>query len=815
MKIYIRSLVAAAAIIGAAPVCAVHAEGTEVVAPGETETPEIEWIEVSLESAGSLGVEVLYKVDKLEDVVNLRVSGPMNDQDWATLKNMSPERLDLSNASATAIPQSAFYNKSRLKSFLFPQGVASIGESAFYRTGLEEVEIPATVQSVSKRCFYECQSLQKVVWNSPALISAYCFYNCNKLTSVEIAEGVTIIGDQAFDSCDILSEIIIPSTLTKIGSSAFYNCNMLAEISFPQGLQTVGTTAFYNTALTKVILPDSLITLDGSAFNRISALTEVVLSSNIFDYSSYEFYDCPNIKKVTCRAATPPSIGGNVPFSAGIRSGCTLVVPDFAIVDYKLHDYWHNFGTIVGGVQNDSWTINSNLSLTNDRRIDGTPSIKLTKTGRMTVGGSAPMPMDDFSIESDLRNSNSYLGYAQLINNSPAMMAQSGSISLYTYSGRWYFITMPCDVKLSNVNHSAGGNFVFRYYDGEARGASASTGGSWKDVAADGTLEAGKAYIYQTDKEGNIVMTLEQTGLSGLLSNAHRETSVNAWASESASHAGWNLIGNPWLAYYDLYYTGLMCPVTLWNENNNNYTAYSMIDDNVVLKPMQAFFMQQADTDGVITFDVKGRQFTSEVSRPAAVRAKGMVTSGRSVFNIVIAGAESDEADRMRVVLNNDAAEEYEPARDAAKFFSDGSMVAELFSVDAEGTYLAINERPANGEQIAVGAYLPAAGKYTIKATRTDGTARLYDSMTGKYAELSAGEEYSFEADEKGYLLDRFYLALTPSASGIGMIEEANEIGSSCTIYTLDGKRVVVGSELIPGIYIVKEGTKVSKKIVK
>lgn len=106
MKIYIRSLVAAAAIIGAATVCGVHAEGTEVVAPGETETPEVEWIEVKLEAAGTLGVEVLYKVDKLEDVVNLRVSGPLNAQDWATLKNMSPVRLDLSNASATSIPQS-------------------------------------------------------------------------------------------------------------------------------------------------------------------------------------------------------------------------------------------------------------------------------------------------------------------------------------------------------------------------------------------------------------------------------------------------------------------------------------------------------------------------------------------------------------------------------------------------------------------------------------------------------------------------------------------------------------------------------------
>lgn len=815
MKIYIRSLVAAAAIIGAAPVCAVHAEGTEVVAPGETETPEVEWIDVNLEAAGTLGVEVLYKVDKLEDVVNLRVSGPMNEQDWATLKNMNAVNIDLSGATSGNMPSKVFEYKTNLRTFLFPQGVTSIGEKAFYRSGLTEVEIPATVSSVGSNCFYDCPNLVSVDWKATANIPDYCFYNSKQLVSVTIADGATSIGQYAFKECKKLAEIYLPSTLKTIDLEAFYYCEQLSEIIFPESLTTIGVRAFYSCNLIKVVLPDSVTSLKANAFSYNRQLTEVVLPVGKSSYDYGQFTDCNNITKVTCRAATPPSTsstnGNNYPFSMS-KANCTLIVPDFAVVDYKLHDYWHNFGTIQGGVQSDSWTIASALSLTNDRRMDGTPSVKLTNTGRLTVGGSSPMPMNDFSMEADLRRS--YQNFAMLINSSPAMTAQSGTISLNVEDDTWYFITMPCDVKLANVRHSAGGSFVFRYYDGEARATAANTGRSWKDVAADGTLEAGKAYIYQTNKEGNIVMTLDADGLSGLLSNAHRETSVNAWASESASHAGWNLIGNPWMSYFDLYYTGLSCPVTLWNENNNNYTAYSMIDDDVVLKPMQAFFIQQADADGVVTFDVKGRQFTAEVSRPAAVKAKGAAKDGRSVFNIVIAKAGSEATDRMRVVLNDEASAEYEPTRDAAKFFSDGSMVAELFSVDAEDTYLAINELPATGEQIAVGAYIPAAGKYTIKASRTDGKARLFDSLTGKYADLTAGEEYSFEASEKGYVIDRFYLSLAPSASGIEMTDA--ECGAEASaVYTLDGKRVPADSNLTPGIYIVKEGAKVSKKIVK
>ncbi len=813
MKIYIRSLVAAAAIIGAAPVCAVHAEGTEVVAPGETETPEIEWIEVSLESAGSLGVEVLYKVDKLKDVVNLRVSGPMNDQDWATLSNMSAVNIDLSGATSGNMPSNVFESKTNLRTFLFPQGVTSIGEKAFYRSGLTEVEIPATVRSVGSNCFCYCPNLVNVDWKATANISDYCFYGSKQLASVTIADGASSIGQYSFKDCTKLAEIFLPATLNKIDYEAFYNCEQLAEVIFPESLTTIGTRAFYSCNLTKLILPDSVTLLNGSAFANNRQLAEVVLPVGISTYKSGEFADCNNITKVTCRAATPPSAlsgsGNTYPFSMS-KAKCTLIVPDFAVVDYKLDDYWHNFGTIEGGVQSDSWTIASNLSLTNDRRMDGTPSVTLKNTGRLTVGGSAPMPMNDFMVYMDLRSGNN--NYGQLINSSPAMSAQSGRLRLYTYSGYWYFITMPCDVQMSQVRHLSSGSFVFRYYDGESRAAN-GFGVSWKNVAADGVLEAGKAYIYQTNKEGTIEMELENTGLESMLSNAHRVTPVNAWQSESSANSGWNLVGNPWLSYYDLYYSGLTCPVTLWDENNRKYIAYSLIDDNVVLKPTQAFFMQQADADGELTFDIKGRQFTSQVARPQAVAAKNADKGGRSIFNIEIAGSRSVSEDRMRIVLNEEASEEYEPARDAAKFFAEDGASAELFSVDADGNFLSISERPTTNGSIPMGVYLPQTGKYVVKATRTDGEAKLYDSLTGKYADLGEGEEYSFEAAEQGFCLDRFHLMLKPVESSI--LEMEAEQMSNKVIYTLDGHKMASNADLAPGIYIEKQGNKVSKRIVR
>ena len=79
--------------------------GMMAAAPdGEGDVPA-QLIVVELESAGSLGTEVMYKVEKLEDVLSLKVKGTLNAADWTTLKNMKNlQYLDLSEAKATAMP---------------------------------------------------------------------------------------------------------------------------------------------------------------------------------------------------------------------------------------------------------------------------------------------------------------------------------------------------------------------------------------------------------------------------------------------------------------------------------------------------------------------------------------------------------------------------------------------------------------------------------------------------------------------------------------------------------------------------------------
>jgi hypothetical protein len=66
------------------------------------------------------------------------------------------------------------------------------------------------------------------------------------LTSLDIPDNVTIIGDYAFEYCSNLSNINIPNSITSIGIQAFYNCTSLKTIFMPSSITSTGTYTVTN-----------------------------------------------------------------------------------------------------------------------------------------------------------------------------------------------------------------------------------------------------------------------------------------------------------------------------------------------------------------------------------------------------------------------------------------------------------------------------------------------------------------------------------------------------------------------------------------
>ena len=96
--------------------------------------------------------------------------------------------------------------------------------------------------------FPESYPLQSAPWLMTSLSTQI------EIESVEIANGVTGIGNNAFDSyyCDKLSTVVIPDTVTHIGEQAFAFLTGLKSITLPASITYIGDYAFGETGLTDV-----------------------------------------------------------------------------------------------------------------------------------------------------------------------------------------------------------------------------------------------------------------------------------------------------------------------------------------------------------------------------------------------------------------------------------------------------------------------------------------------------------------------------------------------------------------------------------
>jgi len=73
---------------------------------------------------------------------------------------------------------------------------------------------------------------------------AGAFPRCTSLASVNIPEGVTLIGSGAFYECTSLTRVIIPESVTQIDEFAFRDCTGIKRLEIPESVKLIGNYAF-------------------------------------------------------------------------------------------------------------------------------------------------------------------------------------------------------------------------------------------------------------------------------------------------------------------------------------------------------------------------------------------------------------------------------------------------------------------------------------------------------------------------------------------------------------------------------------------
>ena len=117
--------------------------------------------------------------------------------------------VDNEQYAVKAIGDKAFISCNSLITISMPDGLESIGESAFQGDShLNEFTIPSKLKS----------------------IGSLAFYNCNGLKNVSLPEGLEVLGDYAFAYCFGLQKLELPSTLSSIDQFVIKGCDVLTTV---------------------------------------------------------------------------------------------------------------------------------------------------------------------------------------------------------------------------------------------------------------------------------------------------------------------------------------------------------------------------------------------------------------------------------------------------------------------------------------------------------------------------------------------------------------------------------------------------------
>ena len=339
------------------------------------------------------------------------------------------------------------------------------------------------------------------------------------------------------------------------------------------------------------------------------------------------------------------------------------------------------------------------------------------------------------------------------------------------------------------------------YYDGAHR-ATGVDNGNWKEYTGN-TIAAGQGFIIGIKGDGNDkhAFELRFPMAKEVITKDGEDKTVPVYAYGAGTdvrpnHKGWNLVGNPYLNYYqkgninsfDGLRLGLLkydAATGWWDVAKDDNQPYIVIPQNFGwsayqqvlvsaqdLLPFTSYFIQVGKDEGYekgqpckVLFD-KGQRGKSAKAALMTSNATNLEEEP-VITGIVLRNAQGEE-DETSLVIAEQFGSSYEMGADFFKWFGDYYKyytLPVLYSIGDDGgkrAFNAVNEAGAK-QSIPLGMYAARDGQYTFSLNTRSDLSRvdkvwLYDAESGLYTDLLR-EDYTF-ATTRTEGSGRFFLSV-------------------------------------------------------
>ena len=134
-------------------------------------------------------------------------------------------------------------------------------------------------------------------------IRSRAFYESRSLSSIQIPQTVTEIGEYAFARCNRLETVSFPENcrLAKLSNSVFWDCDALWSITLPKSIKIIGINAFEDCKNLKTVNfngESQLEEIQWSAFSHCISLEEIYIANTVKSIEKGAFYNCKNLKVI-------------------------------------------------------------------------------------------------------------------------------------------------------------------------------------------------------------------------------------------------------------------------------------------------------------------------------------------------------------------------------------------------------------------------------------------------------------------------------------------------------------------------------------